>query len=253
MKSKEMQSFVDYIRFNRESEGFELEEGSEDIVRSILDKDVTADECVQRAIQRLELSTEYDPPEHEGDVYPGTKVLANYFNIKDRKFLREVEATIVDYRLAELLANPLEEAFDFAYLCNIHRLLFGDVYPSSGQVRTVVVAKRTMFCLPEYIEEMAAEVFGKLKKDRYLRDKEREEFINELAYYMGEVAALHPFREGNGRATRLFFYELSRNAGYDIDWHQLDPDRLLEADIAAIEGDYQLLIDVLSEIVYQKD
>jgi cell filamentation protein len=39
------------------------------------------------------------------------------------------------------------------------------------------------------------------------------------------------------------------NAGYDIDWSLVDADRLLEADISAIDGDYQLLIDVLEEVV----
>jgi cell filamentation protein len=78
---------------------------------------------------------------------------------------------------------------------------------------------------------------------------DRETFINDLAFYMGEVEALHPFRDGNGRTARLFFYQLSMNAGYDIDWSLVDADRLLEADISAIDGDYQLLIDVLEEVV----
>ena len=61
--------------------------------------------------------------------------------------------------------------------------------------------------------------------------------------------ALHPFREGNGRVIRFFFYELIREAGHDVEWSEADPDRMLEGSIAAIDGDYQPLVDVFEEIL----
>ena len=76
-----------------------------------------------------------------------------------------------------------------------------------------------------------------------------DDFVNELAYYMGEVEALHPFLDGNGRSTRLFFDTIAHKAGYVIGWGSSDPDHFLEANVAALEGDYQALIDVLEEIV----
>ena len=66
---------------------------------------------------------------------------------------------------------------------------------------------------------------------------------------IGAMEALHPFLDGNGRTTRYFFTGLARNAGYDIIWSATDPDRYLEGNIAAIDGDYQPLIDVLEEAV----
>lgn len=41
----------------------------------------------------------------------------------------------------------------------------------------------------------------------------RDAFVRRLACYLGEVNALHPFREGNGRAQRAFFGQLARDAG----------------------------------------
>ena len=59
----------------------------------------------------------------------------------------------------------------------------------------------------------------------------------------------HPFMDGNGRATRFFFNSLALAAGYEIGWGSADPDHFLEANVAALDGDYQALIDVLEEIV----
>ena len=66
---------------------------------------------------------------------------------------------------------------------------------------------------------------------------------------VGEAEALHPFRDGNGRAIRFYFNRLVQEAGYLLHWSKADPDRMLEASIAAIDGDYQALVDVLGEIL----
>ena len=97
---------------------------------------------------------------------------------------------------------------------------------------------------------MAEEIFQKLSNDNFLKNQnDRDDFINDLAFYMGESEALHPFREGNGRVIRFFFYELIKQAGHDVDWSEADPDRMLEGSIAAIDGDYQPLVDVFEEIL----
>jgi cell filamentation protein len=63
------------------------------------------------------------------------------------------------------------------------------------------------------------------------------------------VNALHPFREGNGRAQRAFFEQLARNADYRPDWRRLDAQRNIEASIAAMNGDEAPLRDMLDELV----
>ena len=105
---------------------------------------------------------------------------------------------------------------------------------------------------PAQIQKMAEEIFQKLSNDNYLRNQtDRDDFINDLAFYMGESEALHPFREGNGRVITCFFYELIKQSGHDVDWSEADPDRMLEGAIAAIDGDYQPLVDVFEEILIE--
>ncbi|AEV29032.1 protein involved in cell division [Sphaerochaeta pleomorpha str. Grapes] len=249
MKSGRMQACIDYIRFNHEAEGFVFSDIDESAITRILEGDLTPDEYIQELIDSNGLNTNYIPPANEGGFYPHTSCLVNFFSIKERTKLRKIEALFANVRSAEILTEDPKNTFDFEYLKSIHARLFGDLYPSSGQIRTMTAAKRTVFSNPEFIESASEDIFSRLRKDRYLKDLEREDFINDLAFYMGEVEALHPFRDGNGRAARLFFYQLVLNAGYDLDWSMVDPDRLLEADIAAIDGDYQLLIDVLEEVI----
>lgn len=52
------------------------------------------------------------------------------------------------------------------------------------------------------------------------------EFTKRLAFYMGEINAVHPFREGNGRVQRLFSSQLALNAGYFIDFESVGQDQM---------------------------
>jgi cell filamentation protein len=77
-------------------------------------------------------------------------------------------------------------------------------------------------------------------------------FIKRLAYYMGEVNALHPFREGNGRTSREYFRQLSLNGNYILDFSKINKDDLLTADIEAFNGSYDNLIKILDKAVIVK-
>ena len=74
-------------------------------------------------------------------------------------------------------------------------------------------------------------------------------FVGRLAHYLGEVNALHPFREGNGRAQRAFFGQLARNAGFTLAWQHLDPVRNVEASAAIMRGDPEPMREMLDALV----
>jgi cell filamentation protein len=97
--------------------------------------------------------------------------------------------------------SPVPPSYDLSHLCAIHHRVFGDIYDWAGQLRTVAIAKGSWFCLPQYIESSAAEVFRALHGENLLRGLPRNAFVERLTYYLGEVNAVHPFREGNGRAN----------------------------------------------------
>ena len=88
-----------------------------------------------------------------------------------------------------------------------------------------------------------------LKKENYLQGLDKINFIERMAYYMGEVNALHPFREGNGRTSREFFRQLSQNANYTIDFRKTSNKELLIADINAFNGEYGKLIEILEKAI----
>ena len=59
---------------------------------------------------------------------------------------------------------------------------------------------------------------------------------------------IHPFRDGNGRAQRVFFEELAINAGYELDWSGIKHDDWLYANIAGYNGDLSPLIKLFNGI-----
>lgn len=66
---------------------------------------------------------------------------------------------------------------------------------------------------------------------------------------MGEINAVHPFREGNGRVQRLFCSQVALNAGYFIDFESVEQDQMYSAMIASFHGQPALLENLLVEIV----
>jgi cell filamentation protein len=131
---------------------------------------------------------------------PATGMLRNSLGLTDQAALDRAETRITTLRLFQLAEQPLPGALDFAHLCAFHRFVFGDIYPWAGEVRTVSIAKGLPFCLPQHIESFAEEIFTRLAAADYLRGRDRAEFIDGLTELLGDLNALHPFRDGNGRA-----------------------------------------------------
>jgi cell filamentation protein len=135
------------------------------------------------------------------------------------------------------------------HLREIHQRIFGDIYQWAGRIRTVVIAKGSPFCLPQYIESSSADIFRALRGENVLRGLERGPFIDRLTFYLGEVNAVHPFREGNGRTQRAFFEQLTRDAGSALDWQHLDAARNIEASAAIMRGDAEPMRKMLDSLV----
>jgi len=120
----------------------------------------------------------------------------------------------------------------------IHRHLFGDVYAWAGQLRTVRIAKGgNAFCYPENIAAELRRLFGWLRSERYLRDLPPAEFATKAAHFLAELNAVHPFREGNGRAQSALLAVLAAKAGHKLAFERLDPAAMLAAMIRSFQGD----------------
>ena len=181
--------------------------------------------------------------------YPDSDVLINKLNIRDNDKLSNVERELIAHRQKDLLVHPISGQFDLKHLQAIHKHLFQDLYSWAGEIRTVDIAKSNLFCLTQFIQSYADEIFGKLQFENYLIGLEKDEFVKRCAYYFCEINALHPFREGNGRSQREFIRELALNAGWIIDWYKINPEAMLEASIASFEGNTQTMEKIFSSAI----
>jgi cell filamentation protein len=177
-----------------------------------------------------------------------TGVLTNLLGISDKESLARVEADLTGWALVALERSALPGDYDLDHLRDFHRAIFGDIYAWAGEFRTVAIAKGDIFCLPQFIESYGMNIFGQLARERVLRGLARESFLDRLTHYFGELNALHPFREGNGRTQRAFWGQLARAAGHPIHWERLDRQRNLDASIAGMRGDPVPLRKLLDEL-----
>lgn len=76
------------------------------------------------------------------NCYPGTTILINKFDIRDKDKLNEVESVLSTARYAEWLNSPKNSTFSFEHYKSIHRFLFSDLYDWAGQIRTVNISKK---------------------------------------------------------------------------------------------------------------
>jgi cell filamentation protein len=161
---------------------------------------------------------------------PRTGVLHNKLGITDARALDQAERDITQMRLVELNRNPIKGRFDLPHLQAVHHHIFQDVYSWAGQLRTVDVQKKdTYFAHHGYIESEANKLFGKLAKEDHLKGMFREQFVERAAHYLNDTNALHPFREGNGRALRAYFEQLGREAGRPLDFSRASSERTMES------------------------
>ncbi len=172
--------------------------------------------------------------------YPDSEVLVNIPGITDIEELSAFEEEVT--RIRQLMIeeeNAVTGRFSVSHLCNIHRFIFQDVYSFAGQFRTEDIYKGdTMFCKSEFIKDNLMRLHSKLKQEKFLKNLAYDDFINKVAYYFIELNMIHPFREGNGRAIRMFIRKLGVECGVEFDWTKLTKDELLSAMIAGVDSNY---------------
>ncbi len=108
----------------------------------------------------------------------------------------------------------------FNALKEIHRYLFEDIYDFAGEVRTVNLAKSNFRFAPVMYLEAALENVEKMPQSTF--DEIIEKYV--------EMNIAHPFREGNGRATRIWLdLILKQELKKVVDWSKVDKDDYLLA------------------------
>ena len=108
----------------------------------------------------------------------------------------------------------------FSTLQAIHKYLFEDIYAFAGELRTVNIAKGNFRFAPLIYLESALENIDKMPQSSF--DEIIEKYV--------EMNVAHPFREGNGRSTRIWLDHILKNEiGRVVDWSKVDKEDYLLA------------------------
>lgn len=149
-------------------------------------------------------------------VYPGTLTLKNRLGLQDPDLLRLVEYAAVSRRALSAPEFPLTpDGFKAT-----HGHLFQDVFSWAGQVRTVGLTHPrhdNPFAFSHLIESSLSKQFRDLAAADGVVGLDASAFAAKAAHHVGELNAIHAFREGNGRTMRLHLQQLATRAGHQLD------------------------------------
>lgn len=180
--------------------------------------------------------------------YPGTTTLRNLLNIRDSAVLERVDAEHALARAQEF--KPDFDELGFAGLEQIHKYLFQDIYDWAGVIRTIDITKgATRFCTASRIDAEANRLFKNLANESLLMSLPLDHLQARVAHYYCELNVLHPFRDGNGRALRLYFEVLMANAGHVVSWEGLSQRDWIGANIAGYSGDLEPLTQIFKSAI----
>lgn len=191
---------------------------------------------------------EYDYDDYY--CYPN-HVLKNKLNIQNDADLTDYERAITSIKTIDLISGNIEiNGFNFDFLKTIHLHLFEDIYEWAGNIRTVDIAKGNLFCKPHLIESQISIIFDQLKQEEYLKNiPGKNELGKRLAYYLSEINAIHPFREGNGRTQRILIELLAQSVGYHIEFADTGEEKnlMIEASHESFLGNYAPMENMITD------
>jgi len=149
--------------------------------------------------------------------------LENKLNITDAVELARVEEKLSKAKAHKLFTSGFLDtlqAGSFLALAEIHSYLFGEIYDFAGKVRTVNIAKGNFRFAPVMYLKSALDNIETMHQSSF--DEIVEKYV--------EMNIAHPFREGNGRSTRIWLDQIfKQELKQVVDWSRVDKDDYLLA------------------------
>ena len=150
-------------------------------------------------------------------------LLKNKLGLDDEIELAKEEEKITKLKAIELFETKKLEEFEvgtFQGLSQIHKYLFEDIYEFAGKIRTENISKSNFrFASSMYLEDALKKI-----------DKMPQSTFDEIVEKYIEMNIAHPFREGNGRSTRIWLdMILKKELGKVVDWNKIDKEDYLLA------------------------
>ena len=149
--------------------------------------------------------------------------LENKLGLTSSADLAREEERISKKKAAELFENGVLDKLEpgkFSSLQAIHKYLFEEIYDFAGKIRTVNLAKGNFRFAPLIYLQAALDNIDKMPQSNF--DEIVEKYV--------EMNIAHPFREGNGRSTRIWLDHILKNEiGKVVDWSKVDKEDYLLA------------------------
>ncbi|MEG9474983.1 Fic/DOC family protein [Mannheimia indoligenes] len=166
----------------------------------------------------------------EFDLYTDKNgVLRNKLGAKSDEELGTLESRLVAMNTLSLRINPVKGNFDLVHLQKIHHRLFSEIYEWAGELREIGITKgKTVFAAPNRIQPEFHKLHQRLIREEFEKYN-KATFAKKLAYYLGEINILHPFREGNGRSQREFIIQLALKFSYRLHFQNVTPQEMIDA------------------------
>ena len=150
-------------------------------------------------------------------------MLENKLGITDSTELARMEEKISKQKALEMFESGFFETLEpgtYKSLAMIHQYLFDEIYDFAGKLRKVNISKGNFRFAPLMYLETALQSIDKMPQSTF--DEIVEKYV--------EMNVAHPFREGNGRSTRIWLDLVLKNEiGYVVDWSKVDKEDYLLA------------------------
>ena len=161
-------------------------------------------------------------------------ILENKLNITDQIELAKAEEKISKQKARQLFdSGELHklEVGKFDGLAFVHAYLFGDIYAFAGKIRDVNIAKDNFRFAPLMYLEPSLKHIDAMPQSNF--DEIVEKYV--------EMNVAHPFREGNGRATRIWLdLILKKEIRRVVDWNRVDKEEYLSAMQRSVVKDLEI-------------
>ncbi|HIY02344.1 MAG TPA: Fic family protein [Candidatus Blautia faecipullorum] len=177
-------------------------------------------------------------------------MLENKLSITDSTELARTEEKISKQKAIEMFENGFLEKLEpgtYESLAAIHKYLFDEIYEFAGKLREVNLSKGNFRFAPLMYLGAALQNIDKMPQSTF--DEIIEKYV--------EMNVAHPFREGNGRSTRIWLdLMLKKEIGYVVDWSKVDKeDYLLAMERSPIKDiEIKLLLkNALTDNIYDRE
>ncbi|OPB31784.1 BID domain-containing T4SS effector [Bartonella sp. AR 15-3] len=182
---------------------------------------------------------------YSGYYYADSKILKNKYNIIDEKKLNKRCAHDAKRVMVDLYQEQPPKEFDSSYLKYLHKRLFERSFEWAGYIRghpfkfaDGTIAKMLVIRTPDLqhkflvghkIEKSLHQFDQMLSDKNNLQNLSRKEFVDEAVKLFSFLNYIHPFKDGNGRAQRIFFVKLAQAAGHQLDFSVVTEKRMIHA------------------------